>query len=570
MSKYLDSIKDISDFKKINIKNLNILSNEIRDFLIENISKTGGHLSSNLGIVELTIALHTVFNSPVDKFIFDVSHQSYVHKIITGRKDGFDTLKKKDGLSGFTNKKESIHDIFDVGHTSTSIALGLGMAVSRDLKEDKYNVISIIGDGALTGGEAFESLNNVGMYKGNLIIILNDNDMSISENTGMLSNHLKNLDSTNNFFTNLGIEYIGKIDGHDIEKLIDTLKKVKDIDHPVLIHVKTIKGKGYDPSEKDPTLYHATNKFDVINGSNKSKTDVSFTNAAAKSTLKLAKNKDVAVICPAMQHSLMLSEFEKKYKNRFFDTAIAEQHSMSFAAGLAENGIKPFVFMYSTFLQRAYDQIEQDICLNNLPVTMLIDRSGIVGEDGKTHQGIYDISFLSHIPNLVYMSPKDDIELSNMIEFSYKLNKPVAIRYPKGNADEIVIKKYNDLEIGKMEVVSREKNVAIIGLGNMYPLAEEVAIKIGATLINPRFICPLDKETLDSLKENHSLIVTIEDGILDGGFAEKISRYYGNDKIKTLHFGYPKEYIEHSTRKEILNKYGITKENILNSIDMYI
>lgn len=614
---YLENVDSPDDLKKIKKEELKYLCKEIREFLVTNIGNTGGHLSSNLGVIELTVAMHYVFNSPYDKIIFDVSHQSYTHKILTGRKNEFYKLRKEDGLSGFTNKEESKHDIFTLGHSSTSIAMASGLAVARDLKKENNKIIALIGDGALTGGLSYEALNNIGNLNTNVIVVLNDNNMSISKSVGALTKHLNNLRVNKNYyklkkdtqitlekipivgkyilkklqhtkrylkytlvntstiFEELGFRYVGPINGHSIEELVNIFEVLKDVNGPVLLHVKTCKGKGYSYAEKNPTKFHGVGKFNLDTGRIEKKEQDTYSIVAGKTLTKLASsNKDIVVITAAMTDGTGVRPFIEKYPSRFFDVGIAEEYAVSFAAGICSYGLKPVFMVYSTFLQRAYDQILHDICLNNLGVVFLIDRAGIVGEDGKTHQGIYDISMLLSIPNLMILAPRDTKELEKMIEYSVEQNSPIAIRYPKGKSNDTHFTNYDDIKIGKFEVLNVGKDIAILGLGACFDIAERVynnlkEKNINATLINPRFIYPIDDECIKNILQTHSYIITIEDGISDGGFGEKISNFIlknGYEDKKILNFSYPKEFIEHGKREDIMKKYGIEEVNITNKI----
>ena len=614
---YLDNINSPQDLKKLDISKLDTLCTEIRTFLIENISKTGGHLSSNLGIVETTVALHYVFNSPKDKFIFDVSHQCYVHKILTNRKNLFNSLRKINGLSGFTNILESPHDTFTLGHSSTSIAMAAGIAIARDIKKEKNKVIALIGDGSLTGGLAYEGLNNVGILKTDLIVILNDNDMSISKSVGSLTKHLNKLriknkyfnfkNNTENFlnkvpvigkyilkslkklkrytkyyfvnrsaiFEELGFKYIGPIDGHNIKELINTFNYVKTLNEPLIIHIKTIKGKGYRYSELNPTIYHGVGKFDVSNGI--ATTPIPKTNyskTAGDTLEKLAnKNENIVVVTAAMTDGTGIKNFTKKFPNRFFDVGIAEEYAVSFCAGLSKNGLNPVFLVYSTFLQRAYDQILHDICLNNLFTMFLIDRAGIVGQDGKTHQGIYDIAMLSNIPNLMLLAPRDNIELEEMIKFGFSQNLPIAIRYPKGNSYISSFKEHKKITKGVCEILNSGKDIAIFGLGSFFKTAEKVYYNLkekgyNPTLINPRFIFPMDENILLKIAKTHKYLITLEDGILSGGYSEKVASILIKNNLNTnlLCFGYPKTFIEHGEVNEIIKLYNLDDISITNDI----
>ncbi|OPJ56951.1 1-deoxy-D-xylulose-5-phosphate synthase [Alkalithermobacter paradoxus] len=613
MYKYLDHINTPQDIKKLNIQELNVLSNEIRKFLVKSVSKTGGHLAPNLGVVELTLALHYVFQSPKDKLIWDVGHQSYVHKIITGRKDKFHTLRQFNGISGFPKKSESIHDIFDTGHSSTSISTGLGLALARDIKKEDNHVISIIGDGALTGGMAFEALNHLGHVKTNMIVILNDNEMSISKNVGSISNYLFDIrtnkaykkikdefehitsyipkigktfyrtagkvkDTVKYFmipgalFEEMGIKYFGPIDGHNLDELINVLKSIKKLEGPVLVHVVTKKGKGYRFAEEHPDKYHGVSPFRVDKGITESQS-ISYSNTAGNKLLELAKKDDrVIAITAAMPSGTGLSEFKEAYPERFFDVGIAEGHAVTFAAGLAANGLRPYFAVYSTFLQRSYDQIIHDMCIQNLPVTLLIDRAGLVGDDGETHHGVFDLSYLSSMPNIKVMAPKDKKELEKMIEYSLKVDSPVAIRYPRGEA--IVLESEDsNLDIEKWEILSKGENIAILAIGAMVQkalAAKEILLNkgINITVVNGRCLKPLDHEGLDDIIKSHKCIFTVEDNVLSGGFGSQINLYLNSVGFKgsITNIGLPDKFIEHGKVDILYDKYGLSSEKIAQKI----
>ncbi len=614
---YLENINNPSDLKKLNIEDLNYLASEIREFLITSLSKTGGHLASNLGVVELTIALNYCFDFSKDKIIWDVGHQSYTHKILTGRKALFDSLRKKDGLSGFPKTEESIYDHFNTGHSSTSISASLGFATARDLQGKGYNVVSVIGDGAMTGGLVYESINNAGANNKKLLIILNDNQMSISENVGSMSKHLSTLRSApeyieakldvrqflekfnivgdkinkilektkegikyavlpNVMFEQLGIKYIGPIDGHDIDGLIKAINNVKNIDKPVLLHIMTKKGLGYTPAENDPYNYHGVSPFNMETGKAISNKVETYSDVFGQFMVREAnKNKKLLAITAAMPSGTGLQFFSKLYPNRFFDVGIAEEHAVIFSGGLAMSGFIPVFAVYSTFLQRGYDQIIHDICIQNLHVIFAIDRAGVVGDDGETHQGIFDISYLSHIPNLTLLAPKNKTELLKMLNYAINEHKgPIAIRYPKGVASDIYSENEPDICYNKCEVINQQGNIAIVSVGTMienvkpaYEKLIEEGYKI--SLINARFISPIDKELIYNIKNNFDYVFTIEDNLVKGGFGsnlsfELIKNEVFNKKIYSL--GFPDEYIEHATIKEIHKKYNLDKDGIYNTI----
>ena len=594
----LDKINKPEDLKKLNIKEKKKLAKEIREIIIKQVLDKGGHLSSNLGVVELTIALYSQINLEKDKVVWDVGHQTYTHKILTERKEKFSSLRQKGGISGFPKREESKYDSFNTGHSSTSISAALGMARARDiLKEDK-KIYAIIGDGAITSGIALEALNDAGISDTDITIILNDNQMSISENTGgfskflsnlrtrkfyIKSNHkikkivkkiplgkkiinivewikkrIKNLIIKNMFFENIGFTYLGPVDGHNIEALEDIIKRSENIKGPKLIHVITKKGKGYKPAEENPNKYHMYSP---------NKSEKTYSNIMAETITKLAeKDKKIVAITAAMEDGTGLKIFKEKYPDRFFDVEIAEEHALTMAAGMASEGLKPVVAIYSSFLQRGYDQIVHDIAMQNLPVIICIDRAGIVGEDGETHQGILDISFLKTIPNLTIMAPKNRKELKEMIKFSLKLNKPVAIRYPKSSKE--IITKNTKLEYGKAEILEKGKDITIVAIGKMVNKALKVREKllkdkIEATVINARFIKPLDIKTIKKEIKNSKLLVTIEDNIKTAGLGEIIK---SQTNIKTLSLGYPDKYISHGKIKEIEKEYNLTTEKIYRQI----
>ncbi|WBW95321.1 1-deoxy-D-xylulose-5-phosphate synthase [Oceanirhabdus sp. W0125-5] len=618
MYNILDKVNSFKDIKTLDYEQLDMLSMDIRKFLIENISKTGGHLASNLGVVELTISLYRVFDLDIDKVIWDVSHQSYVHKILTGRKDKFPTLRQHQGLSGFLKKSESKYDFFEAGHSSTSISAGVGMARARDLKNEKFDVVSIIGDGALSGGMAFEALNDVGFRKSKMIIILNDNEMSISKNVGSISNILNDLRVNPKYntikhkvrssidkiphigkkisnsivnvksavkqvvlpdmiFEDMGLHYFGPIDGHNIKHLDEILEDAKKLNEPVLIHVITKKGKGYKPAENNPDKFHGIGKFDVITGETLKKSTPTYSSAVGDALIDIAKEDEkVVAITAAMPKGTGLGEFSKKFENRFFDVGIAEQHATTMAAGMASEGLKPFFAVYSTFLQRAFDQILHDICLQKLPVVLGIDRAGIVGDDGETHQGVFDISYLTQIPNMTIVAPKKIGEVNKILRWAFNHNAPVAIRYPRGG-DYDEINEIDDISVindGKWEIIKEGKDIAIISNGRLLTKALEAwkilnEKGINASLINGLFIKPLDTHLLDELKENFNMIVTVEDNVLRGGFGESILSYLNkdHDKVKVLNLGFPDEFIEHGNIEILYEKYDLHGQGIASSIE---
>ena len=609
----LEMIRQANDIKKLNSEQLKILADEIRQFLIEKISRTGGHLASNLGVVELTMALHLTLDFPEDKLIWDVGHQSYTHKLLTGRKDGFDQLRKYGGMSGFPKRKESDCDAFDTGHSSTSVSAGLGYVEARELLHEKHTVVSVIGDGSLTGGMAYEALNNASRLKSNFIIVLNDNNMSISENVGGMSRYLngirtaqaytdikKGVEDTlmkipgrgeriisqirrtksgikqllvpGMFFEDMDITYLGPVDGHDIRKLVKVLKEAKRVDHAVLVHVLTKKGKGYPPAEENPAKFHGTGPFDIKTGepTEVSTTD-SYTQVFSKVLTDIAKKDDkVVAITAAMADGTGLSSFAKHFPNRFYDVGIAEEHAMTFAAGLAAGGMKPVFAVYSSFLQRAYDQTLHDVCLQNLPVVIAVDRAGLVGSDGETHQGVFDLSFLSTIPNMTVISPKNRWEMADMLRFAVDFQYPIAIRYPRGSAYEGMRDFRAPIEYGKSEILYEEEDIAVIFVGHMAELADRVRKKIKETgyscsLVNARFVKPLDKDMLEQLAKDHSLFVTIEENVITGGFGEQVMDYVSSAKldVHVRNTGISDDYVEHGNVEILRKEVGLDCETIV-------
>lgn len=604
----LKSIKSPLDIKDLEIEKLYLLADELRSLIIEQVSKNGGHLSSNLGVIELTIAIHYVFDSPKDKIVWDVGHQCYAHKLLTGRYPLFHTLRRYGGISGFPRLLESPHDAFGTGHSSTSISAASGILEARDILKKIYKVIAVIGDGALTSGLAFEGLNYAGHLKKDLIVILNDNEMSISKNVGALSSYLSKIlagdlyrklkketkaliegipkigevfskiaqkaeGSMKGFFLpgglfeDLGFNYIGPIDGHNLPLLIDTLSGAKKSEEPVLIHIVTKKGKGYKLSEENPCSYHGVGPFDQDIGIKCR--EISYSDVFGKAILEIAESdKRVVAITAAMKEGTGLSAFAERFPERFYDVGIAESHAVTFAAGLASQGLIPVVAIYSTFLQRAYDQIVHDVCLQNLPVIFAIDRAGIVGEDGATHQGMFDISFLRHIPNIVLMAPKDGGELKEMMRFALKLNKPVAIRYPRGKAQDTMY--CSDIGYGKAEVLLEGSDILILSVGNTVSESLNAAERlkkegIKASVVNARFIKPLDKELILSMAKKIKKIVTVEENVLAGGFGSAILELFNENNIMNIalkRIGIDDVFVEHGSQAILRNKYGIDKEAI--------
>ena len=615
---YLEDINTPSDLKKLNIEELKHLSQEIREFLIESLSKTGGHLASNLGVVELTIALNYCFDFSTDKIIWDVGHQAYTHKILTGRKELFNTLRKKDGLSGFPKTEESIYDHFNTGHSSTSISAGLGFATARDLLNKDYNVVSVIGDGAMTGGLVYEAVNNAGANNKKLLIVLNDNQMSISENVGSMSTHLTTLRSApeyieakldvrkflekfnivgdkinkilektkegikyailpNVMFEHLGVKYIGPIDGHDIEGLIKAINNVKNINKPVLLHVITKKGMGYIPAENEPHNYHGVSPFNLETGKSISNKNVeTYSEVFGKFMVREAnKNKKLVAITAAMPSGTGLSFFSKMYPDRIFDVGIAEEHAVIFSGGLAISGFTPVFAVYSTFLQRGYDQLIHDICIQNLHVVFAIDRAGVVGDDGETHQGIFDISYLSHIPNLTLLSPKNKSEFIKMLDYAInKHNGPIAIRYPKGEAIDVYSENEQEISYNKSETIYDKGNIAIISVGAIMSNVKGAYDRLIAegyeiSLINARFISPIDKNLIENIKNKFYIIFTVEDNILKGGFGQSLTGELIKNEIfdkKIYNLAYPDEYINQASIKQIHQKYKLDADGIYNNI----
>lgn len=606
MFKYLSEITGPQDIKKLSSEELTVLAYEIRNFLVQSVSKTGGHLASNLGVVELTIALHTVFNSPQDKFIWDVGHQAYVHKLLTGRMTSFETLRQYKGLSGFPKRHESEHDHFDTGHSSTSISGAVGMAIARDLKGEKHDIISIIGDGALTGGMAFEAINFLGHSKHNVKIILNDNEMSISQNVGGMSIALNGLRTSENytklkgttksklmrlpslgepivslisklkdsfkyfvvdggvFFEEIGLTYIGPINGHDLKSLTKHMEMMKQVDGPVLLHVITQKGKGYKFAEDAPNKYHGVGKFDPFTSLGASG-KLDFSKVFGDTLIEIAsKDSRVVAISAAMIDGTGLSEFATLYPDRTFDVAIAEQHAVTMAAGIALQGLKPFVALYSTFLQRAYDQVVHDICIQKAPVVLCIDRAGLVGNDGETHHGVFDISYLSHLPNMMILSPKDSIELNFMLKYAANYSEgPIAIRYPRGGAYEIPTRLPESL--APEHLVSGEKTV-IIATGKMVKTAIEVSKQFDHPIgvVNLRKIKPIDKKELLEIIKQYDQIITLEDHMISGGMGECVARVLRKNQIdkSIYHLGIDDEFVEQGDMDELLASIGLDVKGV--------
>lgn len=571
----LEKIKEANDVKQLSLSECEQLAQEIRDFLIRSLSETGGHLASNLGVVELTIALHRFLHFPEDKLVWDVGHQAYTHKILTGRKEQFATLRKTGGLSGFPKRKESDCDAFDTGHSSTSISAGLGLVQARDLKGENYQVVSVIGDGALTGGMAYEALNNAAELKKNFIIILNDNEMSITRNVGGMSSYLdhirmaapytelkmgvtnalkkipkvgdgmvdalhktkssiKQLVIPGMLFENMGLTYLGPVDGHDMRQLGKVLQEAKRKQGPVLIHVLTEKGRGYEPAMRHPARFHGAAPYEIETGLPKSNGNPSYTDIFSTVMRKFGdREPDVVAVSAAMVPGTGLNRFGNMFPERLFDVGIAEEHAVTFAAGLALGGLRPVVAIYSSFLQRAVDQILHDVCMQNLPVVFAVDRAGLVGSDGETHHGCFDLSYLSMMPNMTVMAPKNKWELSDMLKFAIRQKSPVAIRYPRGEAYTGLEDYRAPIEMGKAEILEKGKEIAILAVGNMVRTAVQVTENLRncgyePTLVNMRFVKPLDMDLLEILREDHSLIVTMEENVKSGGFGEQVMTYYGS------------------------------------------
>lgn len=612
MEDILKEVNNVEDLRKLNIDEKEKLAQEIRELILDTVSKTGGHLASNLGVVELTIALHSVFNTPTDSIVWDVGHQTYVHKILTGRKDKMSTLRQLDGMAGFPKTSESEFDSFNTGHSSTSISVALGMARANKLENKSEKVIAVIGDGALTGGMAQEALNDVGSSNADITVVLNDNEMSISKNVGGITYFLSKL-RTKKFYTktniriknimqkipivgkkvvkiiqkmkrgikqifiqkmyyeDIGFTYLGPVDGHNLEKLESVLNTSKTIKGPVLIHVVTKKGKGYKIAEENPDKFHSTSSFDIETGKNKTKKKSDYSKIFGNKLIELAsKDEKIVAVSAAMIDGTGLRGFKEKFPNRIFDVGIAEQHAIGMAAGLAKKGFKPVVSIYSSFYQRAYDQVIHDICIQNLPVIMCVDRAGIVGNDGETHQGIFDMAFFSLIPNLTIMAPKNFKELQEMLEFAVKLNSPVVIRYPRGGEGAIKFKKTEKIQLGKAEKIKDGTDLTIIAIGKMVEKAVKVKNilekdNISCEIINTRFLKPLDYETLEKSIRKTKNVITIEDGILRGGLATSVIELineYQIQNVKIKNYGYNDTFVQHGKVEELEKKFGLDAESI--------
>lgn len=615
----LEKIQKPNDIKKIPADQLPALADEIREFIIESLSKTGGHLASNLGVVELTIAMHRFFDLPKDKLIWDVGHQSYTHKILTGRKDGFETLRREGGISGFPKRSESDCDVFDTGHSSTSISAGVGYVRARELKKENYSVVSIIGDGALTGGMAYEALNNAASLKSNFIIVLNDNEMSITENVGGMSSYLSGLRTASAYtdfkmdvtkalnripgigpgmvdamrktkssikqiiipgmlFEDMGLTYLGPVDGHNIPQLIKTFQEAKRFEGPILVHVLTQKGRGYEPAMRHPARFHGAGPFDVKTGLPVGKSNPTYTDVFSTVMRKMGdRRKDVAAVTAAMMTGVGLKRFSNMFPDRCFDVGIAEEHAVTFAAALSLGGITPVVAIYSSFLQRAYDQIMHDVCMQNLHVVFAIDRAGLVGYDGETHHGIFDLSYLGSMPNMTILAPKNLWELSDMIKFAVDYDGPIAVRYPRGEAYTGLKEFRAPICLGKSEVIHEGSRVALLAVGSMVKMAEEVQkqlkerMDMDAALVNARFVKPIDEELLRSFADTYELVVTLEENVKDGGFGERVLAFAEEEDLP---FGVeiialPDRFIPHGSVSYQMKQVGFTPEDICGRIEEY-
>ncbi len=611
MSSILEQINYPSELRELERKQLKPLADELRQFIIESVAKTGGHLSSNLGTVELTIALHYIFETPKDKLIWDVGHQTYAHKILTGRRERMGSLRQFGGIAGFPLREESEYDCFGTAHSSTSISAALGMAVAAKSRAEDTRVVAIIGDGAMTAGMAFEALNNAGAMDANLLVVLNDNDMSISENVGALNNylarllsgrfysaarkagekvfkkippvielarraeeHMKGMVMPGTLFEEFGFNYIGPIDGHDLDVLCSTLKNLRQLDGPQFLHVVTRKGKGYEPAEDDAILYHGVGKFDPPSGITKSgSTQKTFTQVFGDWICDEARTDDLLVgITPAMREGSGLVRFSQEYPDRYFDVGIAEQHAVTFAGGLAVSGYKPVVAIYSTFLQRAYDQLIHDICLQNLDVTFAVDRGGLVGADGPTHHGAFDLAFLRCIPNIVIMTPSDENECRQMLHTAYRHPGPAVVRYPRGSGSGVMAEtQLSALEIGKAEIVLKgDSGIAILVFGTMLDIAKKVAARLSATLVNMRYVKPIDENLILDLAKSNEWFVTLEDGVIAGGGGSAVAQVVAQHSTKVLSLGYPDQFITHGDPAMLVKETGLDEAGILNSISKWI
>ena len=609
----LRQIDEPSQMKALSVAELNTLADELREFIIQSVSKSGGHLSSGLGTVELTVALHHVFNTPDDRLVWDVGHQSYPHKILTGRRDQMSTIRTKDGLSGFPRREESPYDTFGVGHSSTSISAALGMAIAAKQQNSERRVAAIIGDGALTAGMAFEALNHAGDLDANLLVILNDNDMSISPNVGGMSNylakllsgklyssmregskkvlgkmpsvwelarraeeHVKGMVIPGTLFEELGFNYIGPIDGHDMDTLVKTLSNLRKLSGPQFLHIVTKKGKGFTPAEENPIAFHGVGKFSPESGKLEKSTAKSptYTQVFGSWLCDMAKvDEKLVAITPAMREGSGLVEFSEQYPSRYFDVGIAEQHSVTVAAGMACDGLKPVVAIYSTFLQRAYDQLIHDVALQNLPVLFAIDRAGVVGPDGATHAGSFDISYLRCIPNMTIMAPSNENECRQMLSTGFALNAPAAVRYPRGTGPNTKVSTdLNTLPIGKAEICTKGQNIAILAFGSVLAEGLEVAKKLNATIVNMRFIKPLDEKLLLQVSSEHDVLITLEDNVVMGGAGSAVNEFLLKQQCQNriLNLGLPDNFMEHASREQLLNDAGLSTSGIMRAIKDFL
>ena len=614
----LNRIENPEDVKKLTVRELEQLASELRHFIIDTVSQNGGHLAPNLGTVELTLALYSVFSFPTDKLVWDVGHQAYSHKILTGRRDAFSTLRKKGGITGFPNRFESVYDAFGVGHASTSISAALGMALARDAKGEKNQVIAVIGDGALTGGESFEALNNAGDLGTKLIVILNDNEMSIDANVGAMSEYLSRIRIAPQYarakrdmgsllmsiphigdkvyktashlkdgvrsvlvpgslFEEMGFHYIGPLDGHNIALMEEVFKSAKEMEGPVLIHIHTVKGKGYQPAEQAPEKFHGVGCFDPSTGKSAKKAGCapSYTSVFSQALIELAKDRpDILAITAAMPSGTGLKALGKAYPKRFFDVGIAEEHAMTLAAGMAAGGMHPVIALYSTFAQRAYDQLIHDVCLQNLPVTLCLDRAGLVGEDGPTHHGVFDLSYLRQMPNMCVMAPKDEEELRHMLATAIALPGPAAVRYPRGAGLGVELPdSFEQLPVGKAEVLQEGGSIAFLAVGTMVEQVKEAAAilaeeGIESTVVNMRFIKPLDTALIDEMARTKKLLITAEENVLAGGFGSAVAEYLADSgqQVPLVRFGIPDRFIEQGTRKELLSLCGLQPEQMAECV----
>ena len=617
----MDRINTPADLKGLSVAGLSDLAQEIREEIIAVVSKNGGHLASSLGVVELTLALHCVYDAPTDRIVWDVGHQAYAHKLITGRRAGFHTLRRQDGISGFPKRSESAYDAFDVGHSSTSISASLGMAAARDLKGENYKVVAVIGDGSMTAGLAFEGLNQAGHLGRDMVVVLNDNEMSISNNVGALAGYLSRMITGERaerlkretevilkrfsrfgepvlkvasraeksisgllapgmLFREMGFSYVGPIDGHDLSMLTNALRDARGRRGPVLVHVCTKKGKGYEPAEADPTSFHGAPPFDVETGRSLKSSGVTYTGVFGDTVVELAHaDPSIVAISAAMPEGTGLTGFAREFPGRFFDVGIAEQHGVTFAAGLAACGLKPVTAIYSTFMQRSYDQVVHDMCMQRLPVVLAMDRAGVVGEDGETHQGLFDVSYLRHVPNLVFMAPKDENELRHMLYTAFRLGCPTAIRYPRGRGEGAVMDEgFRDIPVGRAEVLSEGRDLAVVALGNTVGRALRAAESLKAKgysvgVVNARFIKPLDRELILRLSEGAKRIMTVEENVLAGGFGSAVMEVLqeeGVTGVPVMRLGVPDIYVPQGTQGEIRHRLGLDEEGIAAAAEGFI